>query len=191
MGKVAERIALGSGKIYLVAQSDEMDTSNVEQLIKQYATAENEFAAVKSGASVTYQPTNYTASDDLGRFTKTITQNEVVTLGCGLITVNGNVLNSLIDTARVSKGTDQQTEIIKIGGAANAKGKSYLVIFEHLDAKDGNIYVAIVGKNSGELSFSFKPDSETILNPVFTAEGMDDEGTQLVIIMQKPAGVGA
>ncbi|EJX01709.1 hypothetical protein EVA_10182 [gut metagenome] len=82
------------------------------------------------------------------------------------------------------------TEIIKIGGASNAKGKSYLCIFEHLDAKDGNIYVMIMGKNNNELAFSFKPDGETILNPVFTAEGMDNDGTKLVIMMNPPKGAG-
>lgn len=188
MAEMAKRIALGSGKIYLTTKTDEMDFADIEALIKQYAIPTNEFAAVKNGASVTYTPTAYSAEDDLGRFTKTITQDEVVTLGCGLITINGNVLDVLVDTAKVEK--KGQAEIIKIGGAANAKNKSYLLIFEHLDAKDGNIYVVIVGKNSGELSFSFQKANETILNPVFTAEGMDDKGTKLTIVMEAPAGVG-
>ena len=38
---------------------------------------------------------------------------------------------------------------------------------------------------------SFQKANETILNPVFTAEGMDDKGTKLVIVMDAPAGVGA
>lgn len=189
MAEMAKRIALGSGKIYLTTKTDEMNFADIEAVIKQYALPANEFAAVKNGASVTYTPTMYSASDDLSRFTKTITQDEVVTLGCGLITINSDVLNALVDTARVEK--KEKAEIILIGGAGNAKGDSYLLIFEHLDAKYGNIYVVIVGKNSGELSFSFQKSNETILNPVFTAEGMDDDGTKMAIVMQKPEAAAA
>lgn len=189
MAEMAKRIALGSGKIYLTTKTAEMDFADIEAVIEQYALPANEFAAVKNGASVTYTPTMYSASDDLSRFTKTITQDEVVTLGCGLITINSDVLNALVDTARVEK--KEKAEIIRIGGAGNAKGDSYLLIFEHLDAKDGNIYVVIVGKNSGELSFSFQKSNETILNPVFTAEGMDDDGTKMAIVMQKPEAAAA
>ncbi len=78
-----ERIALGSGKIYLIEQPStlETDLENLDTMITKYCVAANEFGAVKNGATLTYTPTNYTASDDLGRFTKTILQEEDVTLG--------------------------------------------------------------------------------------------------------------
>ncbi|EJW98655.1 hypothetical protein EVA_13240, partial [gut metagenome] len=43
---MAKRIALGSGKIYLVERTDAMSTTDVKQLVKQYAIAANEFAAI-------------------------------------------------------------------------------------------------------------------------------------------------
>lgn len=184
-----ERIALGSGKIYLIERPESLDTDleNLDTMITKYCVAANEFGAVKNGATLTYTPTNYTASDDLGRFTKTIVQEEVVTLGCGLITIGANMLKVQVDTARTEETTANR-KVIKIGGTANAKNASYLVIFEHLDAKDGNIYVIIVGQNTAELQFSFQPGAETILNPTFTAEGLDEDGTKLIIVMDKPGG---
>lgn len=187
---MATRIALGSGKIYLVEEPSNLDTSDEDAIISTYAVAANEFAAVKNGATLTYTPTTYTAKCDLGRFEKTVTQDESVTLGCGLITINGHVFNVLVDTGRV-KTTASGNQVIKIGGTGNAKGKSYLIIFEHLDAKDGNIYVIIVGNNTAELQMAFQPGAETILNPTFTAQGMDEDGTKLIIVMQKPAAQGA
>ncbi|WP_230228815.1 hypothetical protein, partial [Allobaculum mucilyticum] len=122
-----ERIALGSGKIYLIEQPStlETDLENLDTMITKYCVAANEFGAVKNGATLTYTPTNYTASDDLGRFTKTIVQEEVVTLGCGLITIGANMLKVLVDTARTEETTANR-KVIKIGGTANAKNASYL-----------------------------------------------------------------
>lgn len=184
-----ERIALGSGKIYLAERPDSLDTdlADLDAMIAKYCVPQYEFGAVKNGATLSYSPTNYTASDDLGRYTKTIVQEEAVTLGCGLITVGADMLNALVDTARVEETTSKK-KVIKIGGTANAKNATYLVVFEHLDSRDGNIYVIIAGKNTAELQFAFQPGTETILNPTFTAEGLDDDGTKLIIVMDKPKG---
>ena len=183
---MATRIALGSGKIYMAEPPETLETTNPESLITTYAVPENEFAAVKNGATVEYTPETYTAEDDMGRFSKTVNQNETATLSSGVMTISGDVFDKLVDTGRVST-TSGGTQVIKIGGLENSKNKSYLIIFEHLDKKDGNIYVILVGKNTASLSLQFQPGSETILNPTFTAEGMDDDGTKLLIIMQKPA----
>lgn len=182
-----KRIALGSGKIYLknVTEVTDLNIADPEKLIEDFCIPDNEFGAVKNGATISYAPTNYTASDDLGRFTKTITQDETVTLGCGLITVGLKMLEVLADSGRVVSSTGKKS-FIKIGGTANSKNASYLIIFEHLDAKDGNIYVILIGKNTAELSIAFAPGAETVLNPTFTAEGMDDEGTKLIILMDDP-----
>ncbi len=57
------------------------------------------------------------------------------------------MIKVMVDTARTEETTANR-KVIKIGGTANAKNASYLVIFEHLDAKDGNIYVIIVGQTT-------------------------------------------
>lgn len=184
-GNMATRIALGSGKIYVTDVPESLDLTDVDALIASYAKAVNEFGAVKNGATLSYTPTVYTAEDDLGRFSKTVVQSDVATLAAGVMTINGNTFAVLVDTGKVSTTTGGNT-VIKIGGAANAKNKSYLVIFEHLDAKDGNIYVILVGKNTAELSLAFAQGAETILNPTFTAEAMDGTGVKVIILMQKP-----
>lgn len=181
-----KRIALGSGKLYVAEPTEALDLSDLDAFIAKWCTAENEFAAVKNGGTITYSPTSYTATCDLGRFTKTVTQDETVTLAAGLCTVGGDVLQVLVDTGRVEEKTGGQ--VVKIGGVENAKNASYLVIFEHIDAADGNIYAIVMGKNTAELSLSFAPGSETILNPTFTAEGLDDAGTKLIVYFKKPKG---
>ena len=58
-----ERIALGSGKIYVKERPETLSTDleNIDTLITKYCVAANEFGAVKNGATLTYTPTNYTA----------------------------------------------------------------------------------------------------------------------------------
>lgn len=184
-----KRIVLGSGKVFVIELPDTFSTADPEALITTYAIDANEFGAIKNGATLTYTPTTYTVQDDLGRFVKTIITSEAVTLGCGLITIGGNTFNVLVDTARVSTSSTTGAQIIKIGGTGNSKNKTYLIIFQHIDPKDGDIYVIITGKNTAELQFTLQPGSETILNPTFTAEAADDDGTKVIIVMEKPKTV--
>ena len=60
-------------------------------------------------------------------------------------------------------------------------GKSYVVLFYHKDKTDGDIAAMIVGKNTAGLIFSFKKANETILEPKFKAEPLDDEGTLAIV----------
>ncbi len=115
----------------------------------------------------------------------TLTKEEVK-LTFGVVAINSKILLPLMETARVETSTVDGRVIVKIGGIVNATGKSYLVGFKHLDAKRGNIYVIIVGKNDGELQFSFNPESETVLNPSFTAGALDADGTKIIIVMDQP-----
>lgn len=182
-----KRIVLGSGENYLKEVTGSVDTTDIDALITDLFKPENLWGDTKNGATLTYTPTSYTVNDDLGRVTETSLTKEEVKLTFGLVRVNSKILLPLMETARkeVSKVTGRT--IIKIGGIVNATGKSYLVGFKHLDAKRGNIYVIIIGKNDGELQFSFNPESETILNPSFTAGAMDEDGTKIIVVMDQPA----
>lgn len=180
---MAKRIALGSGKVYLVEKPN--DLSDIDTIIETYCKDDYEFAAVKNGATLTYTPTTYEAKDDLGRFSKTILTSESTTLACGFVTVDKNVLAKLVETGRVDT-TTKGRQAVKIGGSGNANGKSYLIIFRNIDKADGDIYIIITGKNTAELSLAFSPESETILNPTFTAKPeLDTDGTQVIIVFDK------
>lgn len=76
-----------------------------------------------------------------------------------------------LDTARVTK----------IGGAGNAKNKYYVLVFHHEDKQDGDLWVAIVGRNTAGLSISFKNDEGSNIEPEFTAKPHDEDGTLVVL----------
>lgn len=186
MDKDVKRIVLGSGENYLKEVTGTIDADNVDQLISELFTADNRWGDTKNGATLTYTPTSYTVTDDLGRIMETTLTKEEVKLTFGVVAINSKILLPLMETARVETSTVDGRVIVKIGGIVNATGKSYLVGFKHLDAKRGNIYVIIVGKNDGELQFSFNPESETVLNPSFTAGALDADGTKIIIVMDQP-----
>lgn len=190
MADETKRVVLGSGENYLKEVDGVIDTSNIDSLITTYFKKENEWGDTKNGCTLTYTPTTYTVTDDLGRVVETFLTKEEVKLALGLVRVNVPILKPLIETAREGTTTVSGRQTLKIGGLENATGKSYFVGFKHLDKKRGNIYVMIIGKNEGELQFSFNPESETILNPTFTAGAMDTEGTKVIIVIDKP-GAGS
>lgn len=184
--KETKRVVLGSGENYLKEVEGIIDTSDVDALITEYFTAENLWGDTKNGATLTYTPTTYTVNDDLGRVTETFLTKEDVKLAMGLVRINDKVLLPLMETARKATSAVEGRMILKIGGIANATGKSYFVGFKHLDAKRGNIYVMIIGKNDGELQLAFDPESETILNPSFIGGAMDTEGTKVIVVIDQP-----
>lgn len=185
--KETKRVVLGSGENYLKQVDGVIDTSDVDALITTYFVKENLWGDTKNGAQLTYTPTTYTVTDDLGRVTETVLTKEDVKLAMGLVRVNDAILLPLMETARKATSSVTGRMALKIGGIANASGKSYFVGFKHIDAKRGNIYIMIIGKNDGELQLSFNPESETILNPSFVAGAMDTEGTKVIIVMDPPA----
>ena len=75
----------------------------------------------------------------------------------------------------------------KIGGAGNAKGKYYVLVFHHEDKKDGDLWAVIVGRNAAGLALTFATDAGTKLEPEFKAIPHDDDGTLLVIYEETSA----
>lgn len=174
-----DRIILGSGDTYLL----EYDGALPE--ISEIEKEENRLGHTSSGASLEYTPEFYTAEDDFGRVKKTTITKEEAKLKLGICTMNGETLEKLVATARVTESGGKR--IVKIGGAENDNQKSYAILFAHKDKKDGNIYILIVGKNTAALSLSFAKDKETVTNPEFTAEPQDDEGTLIQYIEETTA----
>lgn len=183
MAKREEPITLGSGKLYFQEYTDQVPT--FEQ-VKALCVAENRLALIQGGASLDYAEETHEEKDDLGIKSKTVTTSEDVKLKCGLLTWTGNTLGVIIDRSKVTEENGVRTT--KIGGAGNAKGKYYVLVFHHEDKQDGDLWVVIVGRNTAGLSLAFATDAATKPEPEFTAKPHDEDGT--LVVMYEEIGTG-
>lgn len=172
-------ITLGSGKIYLMAFTDEMPT------VDTICTPSNLLGHIKGGAALEYTEETYEEKDDLGTVSKIITTNEEAILKCGLLTWNGDTLKKLVDRCKTT--TEAGRRITKIGGAGNAQGGYYAVCFHHEDNVDGDLWVLIKGRNTAGATLTFATDSGTVIEPEFKAMPHDTEGTLIELIEEIPA----
>lgn len=182
---MSKRITLGSGKLYCIPFAEtlpEVSTICVEGNLLGY---------IKGGASLEYAPTFYEAKDDLGYVVKTIITEETATLKSGILTFDGNTLNKLCDTGRVTEDTQNKRRILKIGGIGNAQGNKYILCFHHEDAVDGDIWVLIVGQNQAGFTLAFAKDAETVIDAEFKCLAQDSDGTLIQYIEEIPATTGA
>lgn len=167
-----KRIVLGSGKLYCLEFAGEIPTHETIEV------DDNILGLISGGASVSYENETYTAQDDLGIVVKKMLTSETCTLNSGILTWNGNTLEKLCQTARVSESEGVRT--VKIGGVGNYDDTQYLLRFVHTDAQDGTIRITIVGSCEDGFEFSFKKDEETVLDTKFVSRPMDDDGTLLI-----------
>ena len=173
-----QTITLGSGKLYLVDYADTMpDTATI-------CTEENLLGYIKGGAALEYTEETYEEKDDLGLVSKIITTSEEAILKCGLLTWNGTTLQKLIDRCTVTEAAGKRT--VKIGGAGNAQGKYYAVCFHHIDKKDGDLWIRIMGRNTAGASLTFGPDEGTVIEPEFKAMPHDEDGTLVIMDEEIP-----
>jgi len=167
-----DRIVLGSGDLFCMLFAGSIpDDETIE-------TDDNQLGDIKGGCTLEYSVTKYKAVSDNGRRSKTIVTEEAALLKSGIMTWNGNTLEKLVSTARVS--TNGKKRIVKIGGIDNQKDDKYLIRFRHKDAADGDCRVTIIGTNQAGLSIAFLKDTETVINAEFAAEPHDDEGTLII-----------
>lgn len=192
--KKANRIALGSGKLYCIEETDTIKlTSDISiddalTFAKTHAIEDNILGRIKNGATYNYNFTNYTEKDDFNEVSKTITTDETVTLGAGFITFDLSMMQKLIATLQYE--TDENgNEMAKIGGIKNDNGKKYIIIFVHEDKVDGDVVIMIRGKNTGAIALAFANGAGTMTNPVFTAEPFDADGATSIILIKAPASI--
>ena len=171
-------ITLGSGKMYLVAYADAMPT--VEDICKE----ENLLGYIKGGAALEYTEETHEEKDDMGMVHKIITVSEDAILKCGLLTWNGTTLSKLIDRCKTTDANGKRTT--KIGGVGNAQGGYYAVCFFHEDKQDGNLWIAIKGRNTAGATLTFATDAGTVVEPEFKAMPHDDAGTLVELIEEIP-----
>ena len=166
-----KKIVLGSGKLYCTEFTNTMPEDTVIE------TEDSILGLISGGASLSYEPEFYTATDDLGLAVKKMITKETATLKSGIMTWNGKTLQKLCSTAKVSEDSSKKTRTVKIGGVGNYDGKKYVLRFLHHDAADGDIRITIVGSNEAGFEIAFAKDEETVIDAEFTAFPMDDEGT--------------
>lgn len=175
-----KNITLGGGKLYMAEfTGDTMPT------VDTICVDENLLGYIKGGAELSYSAEPYTEKDDLGLASKTIVTSEEVRLKCGLLTWNGNTLQKLVDRCKVTTASGKRT--VKIGGAGNTQGKSYVICFHHEDKGDGDLWALLKGSNAAGFTLTFAADAGTVIEPEFLAEPHDSDGTLVQIIEETDA----
>lgn len=174
MEKAPERIILGSGYIHLATFKKGMTIPDPEK----FCTDSNRYSYIKNGATLEYTNEVVEAKDDMGKVSKTVITSEEVTLKAGLMTLIGDTIEKMCDTARVTTDTDGKYRRTKIGGVGNRKGAKYVICFHHVDPEDGDIWVMIIGQNQAGFTLSFAPSDATVVDAEFKAmPNLDSEGT--------------
>lgn len=169
-----KNIVLGSGKLYCVEFTNTIPEDNTIE------TEDNILGLIKGGATLSYEPEFYVASDDLGLAVKKMITKETATLKSGIMTWNTETLAKLCSTAVTS--TNDTQKVVKIGGIGNYDGKQYVLRFVHSGTtKEENVRVTIVGSNEAGFEIAFSPDEETVIDAEFTAFPQDDKGTLIQI----------
>ncbi len=172
---------LGSGHLRV----DEIDDKNIPktddewiQFLNNFIKEHDVLGRIKGGASVDYTTEKTEDQDDLGYVIIEIIKKEKVELKSGLMTWDGETLEKLCATARVTIDENTGIVTVKLGGLGNQNNKRYIICFEHYSHL---LRVAIIGKNNEGFSFSFDQDKATVIDAVFRAEALDDDGTLLIV----------
>lgn len=170
-------VPLGSGRFYIVEHDG---TALTAEKIVASCTADNQYGETKGGATLTYSATEHKEQDDHGVLMRVIITEEEAKLKGGIFSWLPEMLTKLVRTGRMTK--EDKYNVLKIGGLNNDDGKQHLVVFKHIDPKYPPLYVAIVGTNSAGLQIAFARDNTSKLEPEFTAQPSDDEGTLIYIV---------
>lgn len=187
MSRTNKSVPLGSGRVYMVEHNGTMLTA--AQIVAA-CIDDNLLGETKGGATLAYTATKHSEKDDFGVLERVVLTEEDVKLKLGgLFSWAPGTLEKLIATARHE--TEGDYTVYKIGGIENDNGKSYVVIFKHIDKVLGDMYFAIVGTNDNGLELAFVPDATTKPAPEFTARPHDGQGTLLKYFETAPASAAA
>lgn len=173
MASELKKYTLGSGHVHLEVFTGALP----EDWNEFFKSTDNLIGRIKGGCQLEYTTEKFSDSDDLGYVKIDDITEENVTMTTGVMTWNGENLEKLCSTARVTNN-DDGTMTIKIGGLANQSDARYVIGFEH---KNKDLRVIIVGKNTEGFSLTFAQDAVTVIDAKFTAEAQDDEGTLIRI----------
>lgn len=180
-GKKTESYTLGSGHLR-VNEIEDKDIPTTEDAWIQFVTnlikTHPVLGRIKGGASVDYTTEKTEDQDDLGYVIIDMLKSEKIELKSGIMTWDGETLEKLCATARVSTNETTKVTTIKIGGLGNQNSKRYVICFEHYSHL---LRVVIIGKNTNGFSITFDQDKATVIDSVFRAGALDNDGTLLII----------
>ena len=169
MARTNRTVPLGSGRCFTSEFNGTMPTA--AEIVAMCVDA-NLLGETKGGATISYTGTVHDEKDDFGRLERVVLTDEDVKLKLGgLFSWAPGTLEKLIATAR--HATEGDYTVYKIGGIEQSNGKKYVIVFEHIDKVEGNLYFAIVGTNTGTIDLAFMPDATTKPQPEFTAHPQD------------------
>ena len=171
------KVSLGSGHLYHDEFTEDIKAMTAKEIIDQVCKEENRLGYIQGGASVEYKPTFTTEKDDLGVVVKEVMTEEEAVFKSGIFTWNGNTLEKLSSTARVTEDAENNLRIVKIGGVDNDNGKLYVIVFHHKDKDEGDCWLIIVGRNTAGFTLTFEKDKATVIDAEFNCKPQDDEGT--------------
>ena len=162
----ADRIVLGSGKLYVtsVTASNGVYSVQADSMIE---VDSNLLGYIQGGATLEYTPTFYTVKDDLNLVNKRFLTKEEVVFKSGILTWNGKTLDKLCSTGVVTEASGKRT--VKIGGLSNYDNQMYLLRFVHVEEGETDLTtrITIVGSNTAGFELQFNPETETVVNAEF------------------------
>ena len=167
-------ITLGSGLIYLAT----FDSAHFD--VSEVCVEGNLLGYIKGGAALTYTMDSEDEKDDLGYVSRILTTTEEAVLKCGLLTWNGETLESLLD--RCTSAVEGGKRVTRIGGANHAKGEYYAICFHHVDKTSGDLWVLMKGRNTAGLTLTFSTEAGSVIEPEFKAIPHDEDGTLIQLI---------
>ena len=189
-------IPLGSGDLYGATVPSTLPATDAEwvALISTVCVDANMMGKVKSGASIEYSGTTHVEKCDDNSVVKIITVEEDASLKPGLIAWNSEILNKVIDRSKITSHTSgtgttaKNYRICKLGGKGNEQDQDFVLIFHHIDTRDGDTWTILKGRNTAPITFKYAPDAGSMLEPTFTATPLDSDGTLIVFIEELDDG---
>lgn len=165
MNEENEEILLGSGDFY------GMPFAGAIPKDEEIETDENSFGHTKGGATATYKPTVYEATDDKNNVLSRIITKEEATLKCGTMSVNLKNVSKMAPST-LTDDSEKHEKVLKIGGKTTLP--SYVLRFVHEKDDGTKLRFTMVGNATSGFTFQFNPDKETTLEPTFSALSQKD-----------------
>lgn len=165
MNEENEEILLGSGDFYGMPFAGAIPSDETIE------TDANSFGHTKGGATATYKPTVYEATDDKNNVLSRIITKEEATLKCGTMSVNLKNVSKMAPST-LKDDTTKHEKVLKIGGKTSLP--SYVLRFVHTKDDGTKLRFTMIGNATSGFTFQFNPDKETTLEPTFSALSQAD-----------------
>lgn len=171
---------LGSGDLYIASFDGETIPEN-----SVLETDDNRIGGIKGGATLTYKPTIYSATDDMRRMKKSTITAEEVTFKSGFLSFDLGELATLCLGAVYTKGATE--DVLEGGGGTTIQ--QYILRFVHTMDTGAKVRTTMVGIPSNGFELAFSPESESTINAEFIAAPMNSKGRLFRITKEKNGAV--